>query len=84
MEKFPNSTIPSIELSNDETIYIELDTGMKTSNQNCDVIFLATGDVQILKQVGEKIYNTLYYKEHIIKYTLTLNMEHGAEMYEQH
>lgn len=84
MKNFTKVEISSIELNGDETMYIELDSGMKTSNQNCTVIFLATGDIQILKRVGEKIYNSLYYKEHIIKYTLALDIEHEDEIYGQH
>lgn len=84
MKNVSYTKVPSIELNDEEKIYVELDNGKKVSIQNCTVIFLVTGDIQILRRVGEKLYNSLYYKEHIINYTLTLDIEHGAETYEQH
>lgn len=71
---FPHidTSVPELTLTGEETLYVELDSGKKLSCQNCKVIFLATGDIQVLRRIGDRIYNSLYYKEHIIYYTLTL------------
>lgn len=72
-----------MDLTGDEKLYIELDSGKKVSCQNCRVCINGNGDITVSRQISDKQYITTYYSRHIVYYTLTIDSERGVGTNEQ-
>lgn len=69
-----------MDLTGNDTLYVELDNGKKVSCQNCKVYINDSGDITVSRQISDKKYITAYYARHIVYHTLTL----GVGTNEQH